>query len=413
MAQPASLVGIDVGHAVIRVVMTHRQDDGKLSVVGVGESSVEGFRKGHVFDSHALSQSITVAIEKAEKMAGEPVEQAFVSISSSLVTSMVSQGVVAVSRADGEIDHVDVERVLDAAASTCVPPNHEILLNSPLGFAVDHQRGIQDPVGMTGIRLEADTHVMYAQDQLTKQIVQSVLHTGVDVLDRIPSTYAACASAISAKQKELGCVLIDLASSSMNFAVYLDGALVHMYSHEIGCEYITNDISIGLKVDRDLAERLKLEYATCTSDEVNPRDVIDLSAFSPQETRLISRRELSEIVEARMSEMFEFVRKELNVLGYFGQLPGGMIFTGGGSKLPGVIDLARDSIGLPAQYGFPSEFLGLADKVDDPAYCGVVGLIIDGSSRNITRRGISMSFNPKEIVRSVSAWYHKLIQGHK
>jgi cell division protein FtsA len=411
MAKHRNYVGIDIGHSKVRVVMTMQQDDGRFVVLGVGESDSDGLRKGHIYDLDALSSSITKGIEQAERMAGEPVEQAYISVSGGGIESVVSEGVIAVSRADGEIDDVDIERVLDAASATSIPNNYEILSNVPLAYSVDKQNNILDPVGMTGVRLEVATHIMFCAEQSVKQLISSVLHTGVDVLERIPSVVASSSCAVNSKQKELGCAVLDFGSSTITLAVYLEGILVHTVNFSIGCEYITNDIGIGLKISRDVSERLKVEYGTCYPDDVNPRDVIDLSAFDPQYKQIISRRELSEIIEARVVEILEEIKKELSECGYIGRLPAGLVLVGGGSKMPGMVDSVREVVGLPAQHGFPSDFLGLADKIDDPSYVCVAGLIINGSQRQSSSK--SFALNPRDFFEGIKNWYKNISQGQK
>jgi len=406
MAKDRLICGIDVGSTKVRVIIGSLGEDGSghasvPNVIGVGVAPSLGVRKGAVVDVEETIKAITTAVEEAERMAGEPVDHAVISIGGPTIVSQDSRGVIAVSRADGEILPEDVARVVEAAQAVSVPMNRKILKVLPRSFAVDDQSGIKDPVGMSGIRLEVEAHIVTALAANVKNLTKCVHQTGVDVDDLVPTHLAAAEAVLSKRQKELGVVLIDIGGGCVSLAVFEEGTALTTACLPVGAAHITNDIAIGLRTSVDAAERIKIEFGTCQPNEVARDDQIDLSSFSNLDHQMVSRYQLAQIIEARLAEIFQMVREHLAHIGRDGMLPAGAVLTGGGSKTAHIVDLAKDTLGLPVQVGYPVELEGIVDKIDDPSYATAIGLLIWGSRSQ--RR--SSSFERGRVMGTLKEWF--------
>lgn len=370
-------MGLDIGTTTVRVVVGKREQEGGLpGIIGVGEAPAGGIRRGVIVDLEEAVSSISTALEKAERMTGIAAEHAVVSVGGAHVTSLESHGVVAVSRADGEITESDVVRVIDASQAIQIPTNREILHVIPKEFAVDGQVGIKDPVGMTGIRLEADSQIIEASVPFVKNLTKCVMQAGIDLDDLVLAPLASAQAVLTKRQKELGVVLIELGGGTSGAVVFEESELIHATILPVGSDHITNDIAIGLRTSVDTAETLKLEYGVAIPSAVKKDEEINLSKIDKHEEGRVSRHHLAEIIQARLEEIFSMVNKELKSVGRDGQLPAGAILTGGGAKLPGVVELAKKELRLPVQIGFPLNIATIIDRVDDPAYATAVGLVL-------------------------------------
>lgn len=377
MAKDDLIVGLDVGTTTTRVVVAVvSAEKEKPSVVGIGSVSSSGIQKGVVTDVEETIQSVSRALDTAEQMAGVPIEHAAVSIGGAHVSSLNSRGVIAVSRADGEISEDDISRVVNAAQAISIPSNREILHVIPQQFVVDGQDGITDPLGMTGVRLEVDAHIIEGSAPFIKNLTKCVYQAGVSVEDLVYSPLAAAKAVLSKRQRELGVVLVDLGGGTTNIAVFEENRLLQTATLPIGSMHITNDIAIGLRSSIDVAERIKIDLGTALPDEVKKTQIINLRHIDEQEEETeIPRRHVAEIIEARLSEIFSLVNKQLKFVERSGLLPAGVVLTGGGAKMHGVVELAKKELRLPAQLGFPQTLPGIVDDINDPAWATVVGLI--------------------------------------
>jgi len=292
--------------------------------------------------------------------------------------SLDSKGVIAIPNGN-EISEADVDRVLEAAQAVSIPSNRRILRIIPKAFSVDEQKGIKYPVGMTGIRLEVEAHLVTGLVPAIKNIEKCVHQAGVDIDDIIPNGLAAAEAVLSKRQKELGVVVIDIGSGGTSVVVFEEGTTLHTATVPVGGESVTNDIAIGLRTSIDTAEKIKIEYGSCNPDDINDRETIDLSLISKIDAQTVSKRHMAEIIQARYHEIFILVKDELAKINRDGMLPAGVVLTGAGVKMPGVIDLARETLNLPVQIGFPQNFEGVVDKIDDPAYATAIGLALWGS----------------------------------
>ena len=410
MSKEQVIASLDIGSSKIRSVIALLEEDKKTpNIIGVGLSPSTGMRKGNIIDVDETISNISAALEDAERMSGAPIHHVFVGINGNHVESFDSKGVIAISHAGSEIIEEDINRVLEAAQAVSMPSNRRILRIIPKSFSVDDQKGIKNPIGMIGVRLEVDAHIITGQSAIVKNVEKAVHQAGVDIDDMLPASLAAAEAVISRRQKELGVVVIDVGSGSTSLAVFEEGATLHTASLPVGGESVTNDVAIGLRTSIDTADKIKIEYGTTSPDEVNERETIDLSLISKIDSQKVSKKHLAEIIQARYHEIFVMVKDELRAIGRDGMLPAGAILTGAGVKMPGCLDLAREVLGLPVQIGFPTEVEGVVDKIDDPAYATAIGLVVWGSKYE--GQG-SYSFSKIEFGKAfetVKGWFKNLL----
>ena len=377
MAQQQYIVGLDIGTSAVRVVVGKVDPESKVpNIIGIGETHSSGIRKGVVVDIDEAVATISSALEKAERMTGVPVTHATIAIGGSHISSIESHGVIAVSRADGEITENDIIRVIDASQAISIPQNREIIHVIPKYFTVDGQGGIKDPLGMSGIRLEVDTIIVQASAPLIKNLTKAIEQAGLAVDDMVLAPLAASHAVLTKRQKELGVGLIDMGGGTTSLAIFEESQFLHTAIIPVGSGHITNDIAIGLRTSIETAERVKCDYGHAQPKQVPRGDEIDLASIDPSEEEKVSRHHLAEIAEARLEEIFELVDKELQAIQRDGKLPGGIVLTGAGAKIPGILDLAKKSLRLPVQVGFPGNVTTIIDKVQDPGYATAVGLIL-------------------------------------
>ena len=397
------IVGLDVGSSAIRTVIAQRSNrkDSKPIILGVGTALSSGIRRGIVVDVEETVRSIATSVELAEKAAGVPVERAYVSIGGNHIASQVSKGVVVVSRVDGEISEEDVSRVIEAAQAVSLPNNREMIHIIPCTFNIDDQDKIKDPVGMNGTRLEVEALIIEGASPFIKNLSKCVHQAGIDIDEFVFSPLASAKSVLSKKQKELGVVMVDIGSGTTEMSIFEDNSILSAAALPIGAGHITNDIAIGLRVSVETAEKIKLEYGTALPEEVNKKDKINLSEISDEE-EFVSRRYVAEIIKARLVEIFSMVDKKLKEVDRSGMLPAGVVLTGGGAKLPGIIDVAKETLRLPVQIGFPTELSGIVDKVDDPSFATAIGLIMwetdeENFFSNSKNHGLLNKFGLREV----------------
>lgn len=379
MAREEIAVGLDVGTTTVRALVAQLPPDPaeKPQVIGVSAEPSAGIQRGVVTDVEETIRSVSQALDSAERMAGVPIDRATVSIGGAHLSSLNSRGVIAVSRADGEISADDVSRVIAAAQAVSLPSNREILHVIPQHFIVDGQDGITDPHGMTGVRLEVDAHIIEGSAPFMKNLTKCVYQAGVTITDLVFAPLAAARAVLSKRQRELGVVMLDLGGGTTSLAVFEENRLLHTASIPIGSLYVTNDVAIGLRSSIDVAEKIKVEFGAAMPDEVKKSQEINLKNVHPAEENVtVSRRQVAEIIEARLSEIFTLVNRQLRAIDRAGLLPAGVVLTGGGAKLHGIVDLAKKELRLPAQIGFPQALPSIVDHADDPSFAVVVGLLL-------------------------------------
>jgi len=403
MAREQHVTGVDVGSSTVRVVVAQAPsgpDDAAPTILGAAAEPMEGMQKGVITDVEAAVGAISRALDTAERVAGVPIEHAYVSINGSHIMSQNSRGVIAVSRADGEVTPDDVARVINAAQAISLPSNREILHVLPQNFIVDGQEHIHDPVGMTGVRLEVETHIIEGSAPFIKNITKAVNQAGVHVEDFVFSPLAAALAVLDKRQRELGVVIVDLGAGTTSLVVYEENTLLHTAVLPLGSSHITNDIAIGLRTSIDIAETVKKEHGTALPAEVKDSESIVIEAEDSDEQETVSRKEVANIIRARLEEMLTFVDRELKGINRSGLLPAGVIFTGGGAHLPGVIEVTKKHLRLPARVGKPQTMLGLTDQTEDPAYAVVLGLMLWAFEQE-SRGGQRMSMKVPDLGNTV------------
>lgn len=400
------VVGVDIGSSKIATVIGQVQED-SLNILGVSEVPSREIRKGQIVDIEEAAVAINAALDAAERMAGYSVDHVFVSLSGSHILSQNSKGIVAISAPNGEINESDVTRVLEAAGAVSTPSTTTILHVLPKTFTVDGESGIKDPVGMTGVRLEVDTHIITATSVSVKNI-QRVLEqeAGVNVASVVFSGLASSLSVLTDTERELGVILVDVGAGITNICIYVDGALSFSSVIPIGARHITNDLAIGLRISLESAEKIKLYLSKKygkkgTEEEGEEGDELDLSTLHlVEDIKKVSNKTLVDgILKPRLNELFTIVGLELKKSGFAAQTPAGIVVTGGGARTAGAAESARRMLSMPVRIGIPTGITGLIDDVEDPAFATSVGLLAyakgfraEGSSGNLLG-GILKPFN--------------------
>ncbi len=380
MAKESFITGLDIGSTNIRVAVGQVQPgSSSVHIVGAAEHEAHGISKGSVTSIEDAVSSISQALETVERMTGIPTHHAYVGIGGTHISSMESHGVVAVSRADGEIKEDDIERVVEAAQTVATPPNYQILHVIPRTFSVDNQRGIRDPAGMTGMRLEVDTQIIQGLSGQIKSIEKTVFRTGLSIDDIILGSVAAAESALSKRQKELGVALVNIGGATTSVVVFEEGDILHVKVIPVGAGHITNDIAIGLRTSIDLAEQVKIHAGTSDAGTVGKREEVNLGEFAASEQTVVPRKQIADIIEARLEEIFRMVDKELQSIDRSGMLPAGVVLTGGGAELAGILETAKRVFRLPASVGLPQNIVTAIDKVNHPTFTTALGLVLWGA----------------------------------
>ncbi len=383
MSRKNIICGIDVGSSNIRTVITQIiSPEEKPRIIGVGTADSLGVRKGVIVNIEETLQAVNESLEKAERTAGITIDRAVVSIGGNHISSQYSKGVIAVGRADGEVTGDDIERVIGAAQAISIPANREIIHIIPKNYSLDDQKNIKDPLGMNGVRLEADTLIIEGATPYIKNLSKCFDQAKIEVENFVLAPLASAKATLTKRQKELGVVLIDIGGGTTSVAVFEEDDLIASVIIPVGGNHITNDIAIGLRTSIDVAERVKIEFGSAIPREIGKKEDINLAEIDSSEEGIVSRHHVAEIIEARLEEIFTLVNKELKLIGKEKLLPAGAVLVGGTSKLPGAVDLAKEVLGLPAQTGFPTSLGGLVDKVDDPSFATVIGLVLWGIEAN-------------------------------
>jgi cell division protein FtsA len=376
MSRESILVGIDIGSFSVKTIITQNTGGEMPRVIGVGTAASFGVRRGSISDVEEVAKAMAESVEKAERIAGIKVKRAAISIGGSGISFQEAKGVVAVGRADGEVTGNDVQRVIGEVQNASLPMNKEIIHIVPRSYRLDDQEGIKDPVGMKGVRLEVDALLIEGSSVQMKNLIKCSELADVEVDDVVLEPLAASQAVLGKKQKELGVVLVDIGGQTTSIIVFEEGELIHTAVIPVGAAHITNDIAIGLRTTVDVAERVKLEFGCALPTEVNKKEEIDLAKIDSQEEGLVSRFHVVEIIEARLEEIFKMVNKELQSVKRAGLLPAGAVLAGGGAKIPFITDLAKRTLSLPCQVGYPTSLGGMMNEIDDPIFSTCVGLVL-------------------------------------
>lgn len=418
MSQPL-LVGLDLGSSRIRLAMgqvSHQHDRGfSLSIIGAVEVPSSGISKGVVSALEDAVASVSAGLERAEQQVGIPLDEAVVGISGTHITVMDAKGVIGVSKPDGDIREEDIERVLESAKSAANPANFEILHVLPHGFTIDGQSGIKDPLGMHGIRMEADAHLVLGLAGNVRNMTKCVFRTGLDIASLVFGPLAAAESVTNTRERELGVCVVNIGASTTSIVVFEEGELLHASVLPIGSDHITSDIAIGLRTSLDAAEQLKVQHGSAIPGDYVKRDQVDLSSFGTENPEEVSLLLVSEIIEARVEEIFEKIEEELHRIDRSGMLPAGAILTGGGARLRGMVDVAKRILRLPASIGASTHIsTPMPEIVHDPAFSTAVGLVEWGFAeiRGVSKgeRGTMLRSRGSNIIGSVQSHLKKMFK---
>jgi len=370
------IVGLDIGTTKITCIVGEVTPDG-IDVVGIGTQPSRGLRKGVVINIDATVASIRRAVEEAELMAGCEISSVYAGIAGGHIRGFNSQGVVAVK--EKEVRQGDIDRVLDAARAINIPQDREILHVLPQEFIIDEQDGIREPLGMSGVRLEAKVHIVTAAASSAQNIIKCCAKTGLSVADIVLEPLASAEAVLADEEKELGVALVDIGGGTTDLALFVNGAIQHTSVIPIGGGHLTNDIAVGLRTPMQEAERIKVRHGSAQSALLDRDETIEVPSVGGRAPRVLSRRILCEIIEPRVEELFQLVRHEIQKAGQEDLLASGVVLTGGSTLLHGMPELAEEVLGLPVRRGVPRGVGGLIDVVKSPQYATAVGLLHYGA----------------------------------
>jgi cell division protein FtsA len=371
-----TFVGLDIGTTKISCIIAEMQNGDEPKVVGIGNAPSEGLRRGVVVDLEKTVGSIQRAVDEAERMAGVPVKGVYAGIAGDHIRSINSRGVIAVSRKDNEIGAADVERVVEAAKAIAIPMDREIIHVIPQEFIVDDQDGIHDPVGMSGVRLEAEVHIITGAVTSAKNICRAIQRSGLKVHDLVLEPLASSHAVLGPDERDLGVVLLDIGGGTTDVAVFFEGTIRHTAIIPCGGANVTNDIAIGLRTPIDKAEAIKIQHGCALASLVSSSPALVVSGVGGRADREISRHVLASMIEPRMEEIFALANKEVKKNHFAELLGGGVVLTGGTSLMPGVVELAEQVFEMPVRLGVPGGIGGLTANVADPRFATGVGLVL-------------------------------------
>jgi cell division protein FtsA len=391
------IVGLDIGTTKICCIVGNMTEEG-LEVVGIGTSQSKGLRKGVVINIESTVAAIQKAIREAELMAGCEIKSVFAGIAGGHIRGLNSQGVIAIK--NREVTSEDLQRVIDAAKAIAIPMDREVMHILPQEFIIDDQDGIREPLGMSGVRLEAKVHIVTGAVASAQNIIKSCNRAGTDVADIVLEQLASSEAVLSSDEKDLGVALVDIGGGTADIAIFSEGAIKHTSVLSIGGDHLTNDIAVGLRTPMAEAEKIKQAYGCCLTSMVGKDETIEVPSVGGREARILSRQLLAEILEPRVEEIFSLVNREINKSGYGDLIASGVVITGGSAILPGMPELAEQIFNLPVRRGNPLDIGGLTDVVNSPIYATGVGLVKYGSMNTKTQ---SFKIGEKNVFERVSA----------
>jgi cell division protein FtsA len=392
------IVGLDIGTTKICAIVGNLTEDG-LDIVGIGTSPSKGLRKGVVINIESTVSAIKKAIEEAELMAGCEIKSVYAGIAGGHIKGFNSQGVIAIK--NREVTPEDVKRVIEAAKAIAIPMDREVIHILPQEFIIDDQDGIREPLGMSGVRLEAKVHIVTGAVASAQNIVKSCNRAGLEVADIVLEQLSSSEAVLSSDEKELGVALVDIGGGTTDIAIFVDGAIKHTSVLSLGGNHLTNDIAVGLRTPMAEAERIKQKYGCCLSSLVGKDETIEVPSVGGRKPRILSRQLLCEILEPRVEEIFTLVNREIVKSGLEDLIASGVVITGGSTILEGMPELAEQIFNLPVRRGLPQRIGGLTDVVNSPVYATGVGLVVYGS-KNLTVHEFPTQESDETVFRRVS-----------
>lgn len=380
MADQTVLVAIDIGTTKVCVLIGEvGARTGGVDVIGIGQAPSDGLRKGVVVDIDRTVQSVAAAVDAAERLSGLKVRSAFVGISGSHIGSQNSRGMVAVSSRQHDVQREDTIRAIEAARAVSIPNTREILHVIPRGYVVDGQEGVRDPIGMSAVRLEVETHIVTASSTSVQNLSKCVQRAGVEIDELVLAPLATAEAVLSDEDRELGVAMVDIGGETTDVAIFQDGSISHCATIPMGARSVTSDLGLVLRITPDVAEGLKIKQGTALPLDVDPDEVIQITSIGEEAPRPVTRRHVAQIIEARTSELFDHVAREIEAAGATNRLQAGLALTGGGALLTGIARAARDQLGMSARPLAPSGLGGLTDSISSPPYAASCGLLLWGA----------------------------------
>ncbi|VAW84236.1 Cell division protein FtsA [hydrothermal vent metagenome] len=399
------IVGLDIGTSKVVAVVCEITAENEIEIIGLGSHPSKGLKKGVVVNIESTVQSIQRAVEEAELMSGCHIHSVFAGIAGSHIRSLNSHGIVAIC--DSEVANFDVERVMDAARAVAIPADQKILHVLPQEFIIDNQEGIREPVGMSGVRLEAKVHVVTGAVSAAQNIIKCVRRCGLEVEDVILEQFASSYAVLSEDEKELGVCLVDIGGGTADIAIFTEGAIRHTAVIPIAGDQVTNDIAVALRTPTHHAEEIKIKYGCSLTQLASADETIEVPSIGDRPPRRLSRHTLAEVIEPRYEELLSLIQAELQRSGYEDLVAAGVVLTGGSSKIEGLIELAEEVFHMPVRIGMPQNVKGLVDVVRNPIHATGVGLLQYGFHHRYSglQRELSADSGVKGLWDKMKSWF--------
>ncbi len=395
------LVGLDIGTSKVAAIVGEYRGGDEIEIIGIGTAPSKGLKRGIVVNLESTVHSIQRAVEEAELMAGCEIKSVFAGIAGSHIKSLNSHGIVAIR--EQEVTQHDIDRVIDSARAVAIPADQKILHILPQEFVIDQQEGIKEPIGMSGIRLEAKVHMVTSSVSAEQNIVKCIRKCGLDVDEIVLEQLASCSAVLTDDEKDLGVCLIDIGGGTTDLAIFSEGAIKHTAVIPIAGDQVTNDIAVALRTPTKNAEQIKRSFACALTQIADTEQMIDVPSIGDREPRKISAQNLAEIVEPRYEELMLLVQAELRRSGYEDLIAAGMVITGGSSQVKGLMELAEEIFHMPVRMGVPLHVSGLTDVVQNPIYSTAVGLLLYGKDHK--GRGISIDGDGTDLFSKIKSWF--------
>ncbi len=403
-AEKNLIVGLDIGTSKVVAIVGEVTDENEIEVIGLGSHPSRGLKKGVVVNIESTVQSIQRAVEEAELMAGCQIHSVYAGIAGSHIRSLNSHGIVAIR--DKEVTPADVDRVIDAARAVAIPADQKILHIMPQEFLIDQQESIREPVGMSGVRLEAKVHMVTGAVSAAQNIIKCVRRCGLEVDDIILEQLASSQAVLTEDEKELGVCLVDIGGGTTDIAVFTEGAIRHTAVIPIAGDQVTNDIAVALRTPTQYAEEIKIKYACALTQLASVEETIEVPSVGDRPPRRLARQTLAEVVEPRYEELFTLIQSELRRSGFEDLCAAGIVLTGGSSKMEGAVELAEEIFHMPVRKAAPQFVVGLIDVVRNPIHATGVGLLLFGHQNRAMRESEArMGGGMRSILLRMKSWF--------
>ncbi len=397
------MVGIDIGTSKVVAIVGEVTNANNLNIVGIGSHPSQGLKRGVVINIDSTVQSIQKAVEDAEVMAGCQIYSAYTGIAGSHIRSLNSHGIVAIR--DREVSQSDIDRVIDAAKAVAIPADQKILHILPQEFIIDNQDSIKEPIGMSGVRLEAKVHIVTGAVSAAENVVKCLKRCGLAASDIVLEQFASSQSILTDDEKELGVCMIDIGGGTTDVAIFTDGAIRHTVAIPIAGDQVTNDIAIALRTPARNAEDIKIKHGCALQDLADTNQMVDIPTMADRPARHLSKRTLAEVIEARYEELFTLVMTEIRRSGFEDLIAAGIVLTGGASKVEGAVELGERIFKMPVRLGAPQNITGLPEVINNPAYATGIGLLLYAMQQRDTQGEASAQSGLKNIFGKMKGWF--------